>query len=109
MAGMQLCSCPQISPLTAWAPELHPHGGAQRLCEQDQPADPHIPLCPGTGLRSPHPYAEQNHLQQQIVTFKVLIGCLSNLALIIHTHTNTKTYSHLFQGLRSLFFFFNAI
>lgn len=28
---------------------------------------------------------EWNHLQKQIATFKVLIGSLSNLALIIHT------------------------
>lgn len=63
--------------------------------------------CPGAAFTL-SPCKEWNHLQKQIATFKVLIGSLSNLALVIRTHANTRTYSHLFQGLRSLFFY-NAI
>lgn len=45
--------------------------------------------CPGAAL-IPSLCEEWNHLQKQIATFKVLIGSLSNLALIIHTHTRIQ-------------------
>lgn len=54
------------------------------------PPEPGAAVCARGSLGAaltPSLCKEWNHLQKQIATFKVLIGSLSNLALIIHTHT----------------------
>lgn len=79
---------------------------ARGAAERSQPA----PVGEVQAALSPSPYKEWNHVQQQIVTFKALIGSLSNLALITHTHTHKyKNLQSSVPRAKITIFFFNAI